>query len=83
MEELGDEAIVEPAKAIGAAATAFYNNPLKALKEAGKAILKRFDACVKRKTIAIVPPAKAEPAHPENFFGDTPGFTKSSGQENF
>lgn len=83
MEKLGDEAIVQPAKAIGAAATAFYNNPGKALKEAGSAILKRFDACAETKDNRYCATGESRIGAPENFFGDTPGFTKSSDKRTF
>ncbi|MBI4994295.1 hypothetical protein HZC21_01465 [Candidatus Peregrinibacteria bacterium] len=83
MEELGKEAIIEPAKAIGKAATAFYNNPLKALKEAGKSILNRFDACVATKDNRRCATGKSRVGAPENVFGDTPGFTKTSEKKTF
>jgi len=46
LKALGNEAIVEPAQAIGRAAAAAYDSPAGALIDLGKAIAQRFDACV-------------------------------------
>ena len=42
---LTNEAIIEPAQAVGKAVVNAYNHPLKSLGEAASAVAKRFDAC--------------------------------------
>lgn len=45
MKQLGNEAIVEPATAVGKATAAFFKAPAKSIVAATQAIAKRFDAC--------------------------------------
>ncbi|MBP9718055.1 hypothetical protein KBD59_02040 [Candidatus Gracilibacteria bacterium] len=46
MTMLFDEAIVQPAQAVGTFAKDFYNNPGAGIRKIGSAIASKFDACV-------------------------------------
>lgn len=83
MAELGDEAIVKPAQSIKDGAVAFYNNPLKALKAAGDAILEKIDACIETEDNRYCATGEDRIGAPENVFGDTPWFTKTSEPKTF